>query len=68
MSYNSTDSISKLRQNSQTWIITHCLTKGGNGEIDHSKCSGYYLDSYGFGFKMTCLCACHRDERSLIDP
>jgi hypothetical protein len=57
---NSNDAILKVPQNSVNIVVTQCLTKDENGEVNHSKCSGYYQDSYGFGYTMRCLCGCHK--------
>jgi hypothetical protein len=62
MSDNSNDPISKLRQNSVNIVVTRCLTKQEETrEINHSKCKGYYLDNYGFGYHVRCLCPCHNE-------
>jgi hypothetical protein len=60
---NSNDAILKVPQNSVNIVVTQCLTKDENGEVNHSKCSGSYQDNYGFGYTMRCSCGCHkRDE------
>ena len=57
---NTNNVILKLPQNGINIVVTHCLTKYENGVIDHSKCSGYYQDNYGFGYTVRCLCGCHK--------
>jgi len=64
---NSNDAILKVPQNSVNIVVTQCLTKDEVGEVNHSKCNGYYLDSYGFGYTVRCLCGCHKEVRSLND-
>jgi hypothetical protein len=58
---NRNDVVLKLCENSLRCVVTLCLTKDENGRIDHSKCSGYYQDNYGFGYTMRCLCGCHKE-------
>jgi hypothetical protein len=59
---NSNDAILKVPQNSVNIVVTQCLTKDEVGEVTHSKCSGYYLDNYGLGYTVRCLCKCHNNE------
>jgi hypothetical protein len=61
MNDNSNNVVLKLCENSLRCVVTHCLTKYENGEIDHLKCSGCYQDNYGFGYTMRCLCSCHKE-------
>jgi hypothetical protein len=55
---NDRNAILKVRQNNLT-NVTHCLTRDENGSINHTKCTGYYLDTFGFGYTVRCLCSCH---------
>ena len=64
MSDTSNNVILKLAGNTLNVVVTHCLTKNENGEINHSKCRGYYLDNYGFGYQLSCLCGCHREAEA----
>jgi hypothetical protein len=60
---NRDDVILKLPKDSLTSVVTRCLTKDENGEIDHSKCGGYYRDNCGFGYTIRCSCSCHQEVR-----
>jgi len=64
---NSNNVVLKLPANSLNVVVTHCLTKDEKGNIDHSKCRGYYQDNYGFGYLVRCLCGCHKEVRSVND-
>jgi hypothetical protein len=57
---NSNDAILKVPEDSVNIVVTQCLTKDEGGEVNHSKCSGYYQDNYGFGYMVRCLCGCHK--------